>query len=92
VWSRDGRTLFYRSARAVKSVAATGANPAQWGRPVTLFEGDYVRFEGLGPPEWDVAPDGRFLMLKRAGAMPLPPQVIVVLNWIEELRRLMPAE
>jgi hypothetical protein len=31
-------------------------------------------------------------MLKRAGALPLPPQVIVVLHWIEELRRLMPAE
>jgi serine/threonine-protein kinase len=90
VWSRDGRTLFYRSGRAVKSVTASGANPAAWGRPVTLFEGDYVRYEGLGPPEWDVAPDGRFLMLKRTGALQPPPQVIVVLNWIEELKRLMP--
>jgi hypothetical protein len=35
-------------------------------------------------------PDGRFLMLKRTGAMSPPPQVILVLNWIEELRRLMP--
>jgi hypothetical protein len=42
-----------------------------------------------------VAPDGRFLMLKpvvAAGDDPLPPQVVLVQNWFEELKRLVPVE
>ena len=39
---------------------------------------------------YDIDPDGhRFLMLKPSGLMP-PPQITVVINWFEELKRLMP--
>ena len=38
--------------------------------------GDYLT--DSSHPNWDVAPDGRFLMLKRAGA---EAQTIVVHNW-----------
>jgi hypothetical protein len=35
-------------------------------------------------------PDGqRFLMIKQAG-QGIPPQIIVVQNWLEELKRLLP--
>ena len=43
---------------------------------------------------YDVAPDGRFLMLKQAGdaGQPVEPAtVIVVKNWLEELKRLVPS-
>jgi serine/threonine protein kinase/Tol biopolymer transport system component len=92
VWSRDGRTLFYRSGRAVRAVRVAGATPGEWSRPETLFEGDYVRFEGLGPPEFDVGPDGRFLMLKSTRTAAPPPPAVVVLNFLQELERLVPAK
>ena len=39
---------------------------------------------------YDVSPDGqRFLMLKQIGAA-VPPQLIVVQHWVEELKRLVP--
>lgn len=40
-----------------------------------------------GTVNYDVAPDGRFLMIQGEGA---PTQVNVVLNWFEELKRLVP--
>ena len=56
-----------------------------------LFEGDY--FTGIGR-QFDVGLDGeRFLMLKRnAPDTTEPPEQIVVLNWVEELKARVPTE
>jgi serine/threonine-protein kinase len=92
VWSRDGRELFYRDySGAVKAVPVTLGAKFVPGRPETLFEGaDYYGAGAQGSGRtFDVAPDGRsFLMLK---GVPSPtPEIFVVLNWFEELRRLAP--
>jgi hypothetical protein len=39
---------------------------------------------------YDVAADGRFLVVKRLGQDVAPTQVMLVKNWFEELRRLAP--
>ena len=59
--------------------------------PRILFEGEQLLSPG-NFPNYDVSPDGqRFLMLKTpTAAASAPPQIIVVQNWLEELRRLMP--
>ena len=61
------------------------------GTPEALSEGDYVT--GLGR-SYDVTPDGqRFLMITATGGAEetsAPPSLIVVENWFEELRRLVP--
>ena len=65
------------------------------GRAVKLFEGNYVtRGLGFGRP-YDVASDGeRFVMMKPAGpaADGSAPRyrIVVVQNWHEELKRLVP--
>lgn len=41
--------------------------------------------------EYDVTPDGRFLMVQRAEEKPLT-HMRVVLKWFEELRRVAPAQ
>jgi Tol biopolymer transport system component len=89
VWAHDGRTLFYRSGRTIMAVAAPGATTADWGTPEKLFEGSFFFVEG--PTMFDVAPDGRFLMPKvgSAGAQAAK-RLIVVQNWHEELKRLVP--
>ncbi len=60
------------------------------GTPVALLQGRY--FTGSQGRTYDVSPDGRrFLMVKEAGAdSDARPQIIVVQNWFEELRRLAP--
>ncbi|HEY6415965.1 MAG TPA: hypothetical protein VIX41_06995 [Acidimicrobiales bacterium] len=67
------------------------------GRPAALVEGRYYAGAGGGAAPgrtYDVSPDGqRFLMVKEgAGAdqAAAPPSIVVVQNWHEELKRLVP--
>ena len=55
-----------------------------------LFEGAYL-FDA-GPTHYDVARDGRLLMVKPVAADGdgAPRQLVVVQNWFEDLRRLAP--
>jgi len=60
------------------------------GSPTTLFDTRYY----IGGPgrSYDVAPDGqRFLMIKAAGTEQAP-SMVVVLNWLEELKAKLPAK
>jgi len=93
VWNRSGRELFYRSGDKMMAVDITTQPSFAAGKPRQLFEGDYVSTEvGLARPDYDVSPDGqRFLMLKPAEQeQAAPTQINVVLNWTEELKRLVP--
>ena len=63
------------------------------GRPQVLFE--FAMFPtAAGQRPYDIAPDGRFLII-RSGQTEADgstaPNMIVVLNWYEELKRLVPA-
>jgi serine/threonine-protein kinase len=92
VWARDSRTLFYRKGQAVMAVAVRGATPADWEAPEKVIEGPYFFVDG--PTMFDVAADGRFLMLKQSGgdeADLTPDSLTVVQNWLfEELKRRVP--
>jgi hypothetical protein len=60
------------------------------GTPTALFEGSYRGLNSTprGYQYYDISPDGqRFLMVKLAQETP---QIHVVLNWFEELKRLVP--
>jgi hypothetical protein len=60
------------------------------GKPRRLFTGAYERTLALWP-NYDVANDGqRFLMVKMLDPEASPMQINVVLNWIDELNRLLP--
>jgi serine/threonine-protein kinase len=90
-WGRDGRELFYLVGpgrmMATPIQAGAGATFAA-GNPRVVVDGQYVA-QG-----YDVSPDGqRFLMIKDARPTaegPPPSQLIVVQNWSEELKRLVP--
>jgi eukaryotic-like serine/threonine-protein kinase len=95
VWARDGRELFYRSPRgAVMRVPISAGTSWKAGSPTQLFETPSYVFEARGQRSYDVAPDGkRFVMLKNAetsGPRSTPPRIVVVQNWFEELKRLVP--
>jgi len=88
VWSRDGSELFYRLDNAVLAVPVERHGSFAAGHPVVLFEGRYAS-EYLGKAQYDVAPDGRFLMV-RLESTPEPVQLDVVLDWFTELERRVP--
>ena len=90
IWAPDGKTLFYRRGQAMMAVAVGGDDPSTWPKAKMLFEGPYLL--DVGPTHFDVARDGRLLMVKPVDAdgQGAPKQLVVVQNWFEELRRLAP--
>ena len=94
-WSRNGRELFYlKSEGAVVSVPVGRSEGGGFlaGTPETLFEGQYFMVQA--GRTYDVSPDAkRFLMIKSASPTSATvPQLVVVLNWFEELKRLAPLD
>jgi len=92
-WAPSGREVFYVTAAPegrirMMAVDVTLSPKFTAGRPHPLFEGQY----GVGTPHrhYDVSHDGRFLMVRGPEGPPSPPvtQMVLVLNWFEELQRL----
>jgi eukaryotic-like serine/threonine-protein kinase len=84
LWSWDDRELYYRSETHVMAVKITTQTGFSAGTPEPLFQDKYDR-EHRDDRNYDVARDGRFLMLK-VDPPPGPPQLHVVMNWLPELR------
>ncbi|MEA3244632.1 MAG: hypothetical protein U9Q74_00605 [Gemmatimonadota bacterium] len=81
IWSRDGRTLYYRTpAGGVAAVTVTAEAAFTFGSRRDVVTGDYV--VDTSHPSYDVAPDGKILLLRRAGG---DVKAIVVHNWAREL-------
>jgi Tol biopolymer transport system component len=90
-WSRDGRELFYRSGDKMMVVSVETEPRFSAGLPRVLFEGRFRMGRG-GGQAYDVSPDGsRFLMIRSPQERELT-EIRVVLNWAEELKRLVPTE
>ena len=87
VWSRDGTRLFYRSGPDLWAVTAGTGATFEAGIPERLIEAPN-RGKGDTHTSFDVASDGRFLIVgdqTRASET-----LTVILNWTEELERLLP--
>jgi hypothetical protein len=95
-WSPDGREIFFIGPDGIlMSAALLPGDTLGIGIPRRVLQRPYYNGFGLveRPDTYDVAPDGRFLMLKQESssvARDLPATVVVVKNWLEELKRLVP--
>ena len=90
VWAPDGRELFYLEGTRMMAVPVqTDPSFASHRAPEALFQADY--FFGSPGRNYDIAPDGRFLMLSSQTTEDAPPlQINVVINWFEELKERVP--
>jgi serine/threonine-protein kinase len=92
LWAGNGREIFYVAPDGALMTVPVEPRGTTWsaGTATKLVEGRY--YTGAGEyflPQYDVSPDGqRFLMIKEGGAAP---SLIVVQNWDQELKRLVPA-
>lgn len=87
LWSPDGRELFYMAPDATLMAVAVETEPGfAPGKPRELLSG-YFR-PRFGGRSYAISPDGkRFLMVKEVSGEG-PTEIVVVLNWVEELKRL----
>jgi DNA-binding winged helix-turn-helix (wHTH) protein/Tol biopolymer transport system component len=94
-WSVDGRELFYLQDNFMMAVTVETEDEFSFGTPAPLFDGPYFNTPSGGERSYDVARDGRFLMIQpgdAAGAAAAQTSMVVVQNWTGELKRLVPTE
>jgi Tol biopolymer transport system component len=86
-WSRNNREIYYRSSGRIvaASLNASGAEPV-FGKPTALFTDDYDFGGGASIANYDVTPDGRFIMIRRGAN---GGKLHVILNWTEGLKQIL---
>ena len=82
-WSRDGKTLYYIQGDAVMAATVRRDPEPKIVERRRLFTGKFLSIYAW---VWDVAPDGRFLMIERDPGS-VPDRINVVLDWTTELER-----
>ena len=88
MWSRDGKELFYRVGPDMMAVPVETVPSFKRGNPNKLFE--KMAFSYDYSASYDIHPDGdRFLMIKLREES-FTDKIHVVINWTEELKRLVP--
>ena len=81
IWRRDGKELYFRSGGRMLAVSIDTTQGLRWGKPTVLFSGDYVR----AFMDYDVAPDGRLLMIKPDPQEGAATHLNVIVNFAQEL-------
>jgi hypothetical protein len=98
VWARNGQELFYHTipdaggSSVMMAVDIVMGPEIRAAAPRSLFRGDYAHPSPVR--NYDVTADGqRFLMVRddRAPLVDEAREIQVVLNWHEELKRLVPS-
>ena len=92
MWARNTGELFYRNGDKMMAVTIEASTIPQPGTPRTLFEVPHVSgWAPWDPASYDVTPDGqRFVMVQEERRF--QDQLQVVVNWFEELKRLVPTD
>ena len=88
-WDGSGATLFYRSGNRVFAVDFENGTDLELSPPRVLFTGRYGY--GIGHSNYHLSSEGRFLMVEVDQPPPLT-RLVLVTNWFEELKRLVPTD
>jgi Tol biopolymer transport system component len=92
-WSADGRQLFYLQGSSVMAVEVQSEAELSFSAPELLFSGPYIANPVPASQSYDVAADGRFLMIELPGgaaANTASQGIVVVQNWTQELEQRVP--
>jgi hypothetical protein len=79
VWSRDGKRLFFIAPDKTLVAASFDSNTGTAGTPQVLFQTRIIGATFVGT-QYDVAPDGKFLIHSMPADYPSP--LTVVTGWL----------
>ena len=91
MWSKRDDEIFYRQGTRMMSVSVEAGLELTLTAPKVLFEGVFAEGQ-VGIPNYDVTSDGQEFVMVVQDDLAAVPQINVVLNWDEELKRLVPTD
>ena len=83
-WSADGSLLYYLEAESLMEVEIKEEAAVTLAQPRKLFDAVDVDVEELGLAEYDVTPDGDFIMIRHYDEEGMTPTIVLVQNWLAE--------
>jgi serine/threonine protein kinase len=86
LWASTARELFYRNGDKMMAVHVETKPAFSVSKSRLVFEASYAYINN-DVPNYDVAPDGRFLMVRENQQNAALTRLNVVLNWFEELKQ-----
>jgi len=87
-WSADGSELYFRRGESLYAVSVSAESSIDVTAARLILKQPFDRGSYLDRAAYDVASDGRFLVVTNTWNTELR----VVFNWFEELKRLVPTE
>jgi Tol biopolymer transport system component len=84
-WSKDGRELFYRAGDRMMAVTVAPGSSLTASSPRMLFEGRY-KVSDASSGGFDVAADGRFLMIQSTVPEQPATEFNIVLGWFNDVK------
>jgi Tol biopolymer transport system component len=84
-WGPSGREIFFRQGPSMMVAEVSTGAAVTIGRPRKLIEGESLGWRSTG---YDVARDGRFVMVRSPSESSSGRALSVRLNWVEELKKL----
>ena len=93
LWAPSGAELFYVAPDGALMTARVNPRGGRWSSasPVKILEGRYATGGLRDRRNYDVSADGRRFLMVKEPANQDAPRLVVVQNWFEELKRLVPA-
>ncbi len=89
IWSPDGRRIYYHNNLQISFVEVNYDENLEFGRPQVYYSGPFLNIVSRS---LSISPNGeRLLILEPIRGNLIATEVIVTLNWFEELKRLAPA-
>ena len=80
VWARDGKALYFASGQSLMAADVDTRGVFRPGIPRVLFTGPY-ELRTVIQRNYDIGPDGRFVMVKRQLGSQMPGEIIVLDGW-----------
>jgi serine/threonine-protein kinase len=94
LWAPNGQELFYVAPDGALMAVRAHPGDDRWssGSPTKILEGPYVTRGLRDKRTYDVSADGKKFLMVKQPANQAAPQIVVVQNWTEELKRLVPTK
>jgi serine/threonine-protein kinase len=94
LWASGGRELLYVAPDGVLMAVRADPHGAKWssGSPAKVLEAPYVTRSLRDKRTYDVSTDGKKFLMVKQPANYAAPQIVVVQNWTEELKRVVPTK
>ncbi|MFN0159259.1 MAG: protein kinase domain-containing protein [Bacteroidota bacterium] len=83
-WSEDGRTLYFGTPSEIMFVSIVGTHTLTTGQPQVLIR-DYPWLNVESAISYDIAPDGKHILVAKPRDEEKLQQINVVMNWFDEI-------